>query len=162
MKPHMTGSHWGEGRSGIVTHPQFTDEETETYRHSVSCLLASSVNLQLNRASRNHENELALCCSGEGKSVAGQGALRCHPSYCFAPCLISKLQSRGCPAGLGCETSFAAFKSYPRGKGKAFHYFRDSTTQTFPWVSWLFLLDLRKTLLLSGSLWFLKVFQVFF
>lgn len=58
-KLEMSLCHWGAGKLGIVTHPQFTDEETEAYRCSMTCRLGSSANLELNRESRNHENELA-------------------------------------------------------------------------------------------------------
>ena len=98
-----------------------------------------------------------------GRQIFCRQVVLCYqPLCCSAPYLTSKPQSRGCPAGLGTETSFAPFKFYTRGRGKAFHYFSNSTTQAFLCrVSLLFLLGLRKTSL-SGSFWFSKVFQAFF
>ena len=98
-----------------------------------------------------------------GRQIFCRQVVLCYqPLCCSAPSFTSKLQSRGNPAGLGTETSFAPFKSYTRSKGKAFHYFSNSTTQAFLCrVSLLFLLDLRKTSL-SGSLVFKSFPGLFF
>lgn len=50
--------------------------------------LGSSANLELNRESRNHENELAsLTVLYKADLLGDKWGLSSIPSYCFAPCL---------------------------------------------------------------------------